>query len=79
MLVSSSATDAFAVTKSDSTEVSCEGIYVGTTGDLVIKHKSGGSVVTYVGVAAGSVLPLRLTNGRIMVATTASNIVALRA
>jgi hypothetical protein len=79
MLVSSSATDAFAVTPSDSTDISCEGIYVGTTGNLAIKHKTGSSVVTYVGVASGSILPLRLTNGRIMAATTASNIVALRA
>ena len=78
MIVSSSATDAFAVTKSDSTEVSCEGIYVGTGGSLAIKHKSGSSVVTYTNVSSGSLLPLRLTNGRIMAATTASDIIALR-
>lgn len=78
MLISSSATDAFAVTASDSTSVSCEGIYVGTGGNLVVKHKSGSTAVTYV-VADGTVLPLRLSDGRIMAATTATNVVGLRA
>lgn len=78
MLVSSSANDAFAVTASDSTSVSCEALYIGTTGNVAIKHKSGSSVVTYVGVASGSILPIRLSDGRVMAATTATNIVALR-
>jgi len=50
------------------------GVYIGVAGDLKVTM-AGGDVVTFVGVVAGSVLPIRCS--QIMAATTASSIVAL--
>lgn len=50
-------------------------IYTGTTGDLVVKMADGDNSVIFRSVAAGSILPIRVT--QIMAATTATDIVAL--
>lgn len=69
--------ESVAVTKSDSTPVNCKAIYVGGTGNLVIKHSETSATVTYSSVPAGAVLYLNLRNGRIMNATTATDIIAM--
>ena len=76
--VFSSAVNFTAVTKSDSTLVTCDGIYVGGTGDVALAQSATGTAVTFVGVPAGSFLPIRLRDGRIMSTnTTATGIVSL--
>lgn len=77
MLISATAVNSVAVTASDSTEVSCEALYIGSSGNVAIKHQSTSATVTYIGVPAGSILPLRLRSGRVMAATTAGSIVAM--
>jgi hypothetical protein len=72
--VFSSATSSGAVTKSDSTVLAFNAIYVGGAGDVAIKHTEGGSAVTYVGVPAGSILPV--SGVRVMsTGTTATSMV----
>lgn len=66
-----------AVTKSDTTPVTCTALYVGTAGDVVLAQSVGGTAVTFVGVPAGSILPITLKLGTVNAATTASNIVNL--
>jgi hypothetical protein len=50
-------------------------VYVGTAGDLVAEDQSGHQV-TFAAVPAGAVLPIRPT--KILIASTASNIVVLK-
>ena len=50
------------------------GVYVGGAGDLTVTMKGGGDV-TFAGVPAGSILPIRVTH--ILGASTATDIVAL--
>lgn len=72
--VAASATSSGAVTKSDSTVLQFRAIYVGGAGDVAIKHTEGGAAVTYVGVPAGSILPV--SGVRVMsTGTTATNMV----
>jgi hypothetical protein len=54
------ARDAVAVTKSDATTYSppFRALWVGGAGDVAVKTKVGGSAVTFVGVAAGTILPV---------------------
>ena len=74
----SSAVNFTAVTKSDSTLVTCDGIYVGGAGNIALSQSDTATAVTFVGVPAGTFLPIRLKNGRIMSTnTTATEIVAL--
>ena len=77
MIVSSSAINSVAVTPSDSTEVSCEALYIGGDGNVAIKHKADTATVTYTGLTAGMILPVKLVGGRIMAATTATLIIAM--
>lgn len=66
-----------AITPSDTTQINCSAIYVGVGGNVAVATQTG-AAVTLVGVAAGSVLPINLIEGRIMSTnTTATNIVAL--
>jgi len=51
------------------------GIYVGVSGDLAVVMADSKNTVTFVGVAAGSVLPLMVT--QIKAATTATGVIAL--
>jgi len=49
-----------AVTKSDSTELLFNAVYVGTAGDVAISPTADGTgdAVTFTGVPAGSILPV---------------------
>jgi hypothetical protein len=49
-------------------------VYVGVAGDLAVRMQDGGSV-TFLGVPAGTLLPLRVS--RVLPATTAGGIVGL--
>ena len=65
-----------AVTKSDSTSLDFNAIYVGTGGDVAISADATSTAVTFVGVQAGSILPMK--GKRIMSTnTTASDMVWL--
>ena len=70
------ASDALAITPSDITVLPTRtrALYIGGTGDLVVKMVDG-TIITFVGVVVGSVLPIRVTQVR--AATTATSIVAL--
>jgi hypothetical protein len=70
------ATDALAITPSDSTIVNVDAIYVGTTGNVAVTTLKG-TVITFTSVPAGAVLPIKST--KIMSTnTTASNLIGLR-
>lgn len=72
-----SANTSGAVTKSDSTVLDFNALYVGGAGDVAIKHAEGGSAVTYVGVVAGTILPV--AGVRVMsTSTTATNMVWMK-
>lgn len=75
-LDASPAYGAAAVTKSDTTIVGARSLYIGGAGDLAIIPVDGGSTtVTFVGVPAGTIMPVYAW--KVMAATTATNIVAL--
>jgi hypothetical protein len=65
----SSANDGAAVTPSDSTVVAFDAVYVGGTGNLVLKTPSG-TTLTFNAVPAGTIIPQRCN--RVMAATTAT-------
>lgn len=69
--------DAVSVTPSDSVNLDKEagGIYVGGAGDASILMRSG-NAVTFNGITAGTLLPLRVLRVN-STGTTATNIVAL--
>jgi hypothetical protein len=70
--------DAAAVSKSDTTEVDFVGLYVGGTGDVVIATpRAPTTPVTFSGVPAGTILPVRVA--KVMNATSATNIVGFKA
>lgn len=72
----SSAKQADAVTKSDSTTIfATRALYVGTTGDVAVVFADGGGTKTFKAVPAGSILPISVT--KVMNATTAGDILAL--
>jgi len=78
MIISNSAVSSLAVTKSDTTPVNCEAIYIGGAGNIAIKHDASSTAVTYLAVPVGTILPIRIRNGMIMSTdTTATNIVAM--
>lgn len=70
------AMDATAVTPNDSTDLGyiTRALYIGGDGDVKVTMK-GGSVVTFSGCAAGTVLPICCT--RVWTDTTATLILAL--
>jgi hypothetical protein len=70
------ATGYAAVTKSDTVALPTvsRALYIGTTGDLVVKSANG-AAITFKSVPAGSILPIQATY--VMAATTAADIVAL--
>ena len=74
-MVSASAIRSAAVTPSDSTALSFRALWIGTTGNVAIKHNPSDSAVTYSNVPVG-ILPV---SGGIVMSTntTASNIVAM--
>jgi hypothetical protein len=71
-----SATSSGAATPSDATVFDFNALYVGGTGNIVIKHTTGGAAVTYPAVPAGTVLPV--SGVRVMAATTAAFIVWMK-
>ncbi|MEN9807768.1 MAG: hypothetical protein RL756_2288 [Pseudomonadota bacterium] len=77
-----SARSAFAITKSDETNYLTgaglrvpRALYVGTAGSVVVQLVGDSGTVTFAGVPAGAVLPIRPQ--RVLAATTASDIVGL--
>lgn len=71
------ARNAAAVTPNDSTDLatSARGLYVGGAGNVVLVTV-GGDEVTFTGVTAGSILPVRTARVK-ATSTTATSIVAL--
>ena len=69
---------AYAIAPDDDTDLNpaTTGIYVGGAGNLTVTMLNGGPNVTFVGIAPGTVLPIRVT--RVLVTdTTATSIVGL--
>ena len=67
---------AVAVTKSDSTVLNAtRALYIGGSGDVAVTMAGGGNV-TFSALAAGTILPIRVTKV-LSTGTTATNIVAL--
>ena len=64
------------VTASDSTDLTgVRGLYIGGEGDVSVRMiNAPGTTVVIAGVAAGVILPIRVT--RVMAATTATSITA---
>lgn len=71
------ASDAFAVTPSDADYFAkpARALYVGGAGNVVVVTP-GGNAITFVGVAAGSILPVRCYHVN-STSTTATSIVGL--
>lgn len=70
---------AVSVTPNDSTDlatIATRGLYIGGTGAVVVTMSGGGSNVTFSGIAAGTILPIRVDRV-LATGTTASAIVAL--
>lgn len=65
-----------AVTKSDTTVVACQGLYIGGTGDVAIQARDDSAAVTLSTVPAGTVLPIDCYRV-FSTGTTATNIVAI--
>lgn len=76
MLLNYTPRDAFAVTPDDSTQIRASSLYVGVAGNVAVVTEDG-STVTFVGVPAGAILPIRCTKVR-STSTTASSIVGFR-
>ena len=76
--LNSPAGDGTAVIPSDSVDLAtpCRSIYVGTAGNIVLVTISG-TTLTFVNVAAGSILPVRASRIR-ATNTTAGSLIALR-
>lgn len=66
------ASDALAVTPSDSVENNFHGLYIGVSGDVAIKG-IGGVAFTFKNVPAGTILPI-VVNRVMSTNTTATNI-----
>lgn len=70
------AQDAAAVTASDTTNIGiARGIYVGGAGNLAVTTSAGNNV-TFVGVAAGTIVPIQCVRV-LSTGTTATSIVAM--
>lgn len=66
-----------ALTKSDDTVLTgLRGIYVGGTGDVIVKDSGGAGPITFKAVPVGTILPISIT--RLMAATTATLIIGLK-
>lgn len=63
-----------AVTPSDAERFNVSNIYVGTTGDVAVQPVHSDSPVTFVGVPAGAVIPVRCVQV-LSTGTTASDLV----
>lgn len=76
--VMSPATDVFAVTPSDSVALTkvVKALYVGGAGNVAVKMPGSSTAVTFVGVPAGGILPVRAAFV-MSTDTTATSIVGL--
>lgn len=75
-MVSSIASEAFAVTPHDTNANNYSYLYVGTSGDVAVVT-AGGNTVTFTGVLGGSVLWIQ-TSKVLSTGTNATNIVGMR-
>jgi len=66
-----------AVVPSDTTQITCRGIYVGGAGSVTVKIP-GGTAVTFTSPPVGTILPIALDQGFVMAGTTATLLVALQ-
>lgn len=73
----SPAQDAFSVSPNDATDLQevTRALYIGSTGDVAVIMKGGGEV-TYFGLAAGQLMPVRVVRVK-DTGTTATNILGL--
>lgn len=57
------ATRAFAISKSDTVDCAevTRAVYIGGDGDIAVIMADGGSPVTFVGLTAGTLLPIRIS------------------
>ena len=67
---------AFSITPSNTTRLFATGLYVGVGGDVAVEGEDT-DTVTFVGVPAGAVLPIRV-NRVLSTGTTATDIVGFR-
>lgn len=74
----SPAQNAAAVTPNDSTDLTntARALYIGGAGNVTLDTAGGQTTVAFVGLAAGTILPVRTARVR-STGTTATNIVAL--
>ena len=74
----SPAWSAVAVTPADAdlSRIATRALYVGVGGNVAVVMSDGGAAVTFVGVQAGTILPIRVDRVN-STNTTATNIVAL--
>lgn len=68
---------AVAITPSDTTQISCRGIYVGGAGNVAVQTRDGATTVTFTAPPVGSILPVEINQGHVMAATTATLLIAL--
>ena len=69
------AAGAAAITPSDSTELNCRALYVGSAGNVVVQMPGRDTAITFANVQAGTFMPVSVW--RVMAATTATNLLAL--
>ena len=70
------AAKAVIVTPSDSTELNVtRGLYIGGAGDVVVTMAEQGTNITFVGVPAGTFMPIQVR--LVLAATSATSILAL--
>lgn len=70
---------AFTITPSDSTLLNLRALYVGGAGNISINvAATGGTTVVITAPPVGSIIPIRLEQGRVMAATTATALVGLQ-
>lgn len=68
-----------AVTKSDTTRVSCRAIYVGGTGDVAVSSDASTTAVVFSAVPVGTTLRIGLDQGRLMSTGTTATLLILLA
>lgn len=69
---------AFSITPTDNSYLAqqARGIYVGGAGDVVLKPRESATTVTFVGVVAGTIIPV-WTEQVFATGTTATNLIGL--